>query len=171
MICTDAEPLLARFADDESSIPTDARDALRSHLAGCAACRAVLDEQREVAAWLRGRPASQPAPGLVARVSARIDREGGGLAGEDWLDLANWRRWSAALVPLAAALLAAAYLDLARASSSTAATTASTGAVTTLQEWTTADAPALAQPTVIGDALFEAVLTGSAPSSGEADVR
>lgn len=171
MICTDAEPLLGRLVDDEPSIPAEIRDGLHAHLAGCAACRAALDEQREVAAWLRGRPASLPRPGLAARVSARIDRETGEVAGEGWLDLANWRRWSAALVPLAAALLAVAYLDLVRGSASATGTTPTTAAVTTLQEWTTVDGPVLLQPAVSGDALFEAVLTGSAPSSGDADVR
>src|SRR5512134_2193208 len=101
MICTDVEPLLARLADDESSLPAGMRDGVRSHLAGCAACRAALEEQREVAGWLRGRPANQPRPGLVARVSTRIDRGTGASAAGDWLELANWRRWSAALVPLA----------------------------------------------------------------------
>jgi hypothetical protein len=132
-----------------------------------------LEEQREVAGWLRSRPASQPRPGLVARVSARIDRGTGASAASDWLELANWRRWSAALVPLAAALLAVAYLDLVSASSSTAGTTAtaSNGVVVTLQEWTTADAPVVVQPSVSGDALFEAVLFGSITSSGDANAR
>jgi hypothetical protein len=170
MTCTNAEPLLARLADDESSVPAAARDALRSHLAGCAACRAALEEQRAVAVWLRERPASQPRPGLVARVSARIDREADAFEGEGWLDLANWRRWSAALVPLAAALLTAAYLDLVRGGS-TAATTTSSDAVASLQEWTTAEAPALLGPSISGDALFEVVLTGTAPSSGDSNVR
>jgi hypothetical protein len=171
MNCRDAEPLLARLADEESSLPDGLLGGVRSHLAGCAGCRAALDAQREVAARLRARPASLPQPGLVARVSARIDRETGEAAGESWLELANWRRWSAALVPLAAALLAVAYMDLSRASSTTTGTTTSNGVATTLQEWTTADAPMVVQPSVTGDALFEAVLFGSVTPSGDDDVR
>jgi hypothetical protein len=171
MMCTDAEPLLARLADDESSVPEEARDALRSHLAGCAGCRATLEEQRAVAAWLRDRPVSHPRPGLVARVSARIDGEAGSFEGEGWLDLANWRRWSAALVPLAAALLAAAYIDVTGARSSSNGVTASAGVAATFQEYTTADAPALLEQSISGDALFETVLIGSVPAAGDTDVR
>jgi hypothetical protein len=170
MNCRDAEPLLARLADDESSLPEGRLGDLRSHLAGCAACRGALDEQRTVAGWLRSRPDVLPRPGLPGRVSARIDRDTGASAG-DWLELANWRRWSAALVPLAAALLAVAYMDLSRASSTTTGTTTSNGVATTLQEWTTADAPMVVQPSVTGDALFEAVLFGSVTPSGGDSVR
>jgi anti-sigma factor RsiW len=159
-----ADPLIARYADDESSLPPGVREQLASHLAVCIACRAALDEQRDVAALLRGRLASTPRPGLVARVSARIDSE----AGENgWLGLANWRGWAAALVPLAAALLVAAYVDLGRATS----TTPSNAVVPTFDELTIGDVPAVLQPSLTGDALIEAVLTGAAPSSGDVNVR
>ncbi len=165
MLCTDAEPLIARYADDESSLPAGARDDLAAHFAGCAACRAALEGQRDVAAILRERPIEAPRPGLVARVSARIDA--GGEPGDGWLGLANWRRWSAALVPLAAALLVAAYLDLARA---TPAAPSSTVAPT-FDEWTIGDASAVLQPSMTGDTLIETILTGAVPSAGDTNVR
>ncbi len=166
MTCTDAEPLIARYADAESSLPAGVREDLASHLAACAACRAALEGQRDVAAILRDRPLQTPRPGLVARVSARIDADGT-QPGDGWLGLANWRGWSAALVPLAAALLVAAYIDLATA---TPASSANAGAPT-FDEWTIGDAPPVLQPSVTGDTLFEVVLTGAVPSSGDANVR
>jgi len=166
MTCNDAEPLIARFADDESSLPAGVRGELVSHVAACAACRAALDGQRDVAELLRARPASTPRPGLVARVSARLDNEGGRAAEDGWLGLANWRGWTAALVPLAATLLVAAYMDLGRA-----ATTVSNAVAPTFDELTIGDVPAILQPSATGDALMEAVLTGAAPSSGDVDVR
>jgi predicted anti-sigma-YlaC factor YlaD len=173
MTCIDAEPLIARYADDESSLPSGVRGALVAHFAGCARCRAVLDEQREVAALLRGRLPVNPKPGLPARVSARIDREDGAETGdaETWLGLANWRRWTVTLAPLAAALVVAAYIDLGSTrSSSTSTDTTSIAAATTLEDWTTADAPPAVQSSTV-DELIETVLTGRAPSSGDTDVR
>lgn len=167
MHCTDAKPLLARLADGDSSLGMDAREELLSHVAACAACHAAVEEQRDVAAWLRGRPASVPRPGLVARVSARIDAERPQAGLDGWLGLANWRRWTAALVPLAAALLVAAFVDL----SSTSSSTTANGVAPTLDEWTVAGAPAMLQPSVTGEALIEAVLTGTLPSAGEPNVR
>jgi predicted anti-sigma-YlaC factor YlaD len=162
MTCNDARPLIARFAADDP--PAD-RDALDAHLAECGSCRAALDEQREVALLLRGRLETVPEPGLVARVSARIDQEAGG---DGWLGLANWRGWTVGLAPLAAALFAAAYIGVGGPSSNG---TVEPGVPTTLEEWTTATAPAALQADGSGEALIEAVLTGVAPSSGESDVR
>jgi len=165
MTCNDAQPLIARYADDETAVPPADRDALTTHLAECASCRAVLDEQRDVAVLLRGRLETVPQPGLVARVSARIDREP---EDDGWLGLANWRAWTVGLAPVAAALLVAAYIDIGSVSS---AGTAETTVPATLEEWTTATAPAALQADASGDALIEAVLTGVAPSSGDSDVR
>lgn len=179
LTCTAAHPLIARYADDAPLAAAD-RDALKAHLADCAGCRAALDEQRDVAALLRGRMETVPEPGLVARVSARIDREGRKPGGEGawqpgqgtgengWLDLANWRAWTVGLAPVAAALLVAAYIDIGGASSTS---TAQPIVPTTLEEWTTATAPAALQSDASGEALIEEVLTGVAPSSGESDVR
>jgi hypothetical protein len=64
-------------------------------------------------------------------------------------------------------LIVAAYVDLGSARSASVSPTVTA----TLDEWTLADAPAALQSPAIGDALIEAVLTGTVPSSGDADVR
>ena len=166
MTCTDAQPLIARYADDESSLPAHVREALDAHLADCADCTAALAEQREVAGLLRARLETVPQRGLVARVSARIDAGRG--AGEPGiLGLANWRGWAVGMAPLAAALFVAAYIDLRGATSSGTAQTVAA----TFEEWSTESAPALLQPSATGDALIETVLVGAAPSAGDRDVR
>ena len=173
MTCNDAEPQIARYADDASSLSADGRQELEVHLAACAICRAALDRQQEVAGLLRARLETVPLPGFVGRVSARIDRQdaGGwrrsGAEGQGWLGLANWRAWTAGIAPLAAALIVAAYIDI-RGATSSAGAEAVPG---TFEEWTAASAPAAVQPAAAGDALIEAVLTGAIPSSGDPDVR
>jgi anti-sigma factor RsiW len=166
--CNDAEPQIARYADDELSLPVNVRQELDAHLAICAACRAALDEQRRIAGLLRARLATAPQPGLVARVSVRIDRERGTREPDQgWLGILNWRGWTVGLAPLAVALIVAAYIDMRGEVSN--GTPPSVDA--TFEEWTTASAPAALQPTATGDALIEAVLTGTAPSSGDPDGR
>jgi hypothetical protein len=176
MTCIDAQSLIARYADDEPAVPAADRDAVKTHLAECAGCRALLDEQRDVAVLLRGRLETLPRPRFVARVSARIDQgargPGGQGAGEPedyaWLGLANWRAWTVGLAPVAAALLVAAFIDVGGASP---AGTAQTTVPATLEEWTVGLAPAALQADATGEALIEAVLIGVAPSSGDSDVR
>lgn len=173
MTCNDAQLLIARYVDDELAVSPADRDTLRTHLTGCAGCRAVLDEQRDVAVLLRGRLETVPKPGLVARVAARIDAADGARApgGQEvwedgWLGLADWRAWTVGLAPIAAALFVAAY---AGGASSTGASL--TTVPTTLEEWTTGAAPASLHADASGEALIEAVLIGVAPSPGESDVR
>lgn len=170
MTCHDAEPLIARYADDESSLAGDVRDRLRAHLESCGGCRAALDEQREASAMLRSRPPFDPRPGLVARVSARIDREeraAGIDAPEGWFAAVNWRAWAVGVVPVAAALIVAAYIDI---GSGRSASTSQTAPVT-FAEFMSAEAPAAVRSSASGDALIEAVLTGAEPGAGEIDVR
>ena len=155
------QPLLARFADDPASLGHADMAEIEAHLETCPACRAALDEQRYVSAVLRDRLAAAPAPGFVARVSARIDRD----ASDSWLDIANWRAWTVGLAPVAAALLIAAYLGLG------AARTSSITEPVSFDEVTVAADAAILQPAASGDALIEAVLTGAVPSSGAGDGR
>jgi predicted anti-sigma-YlaC factor YlaD len=177
MTCNDAEPLIARFADDEPSLAEDVREQLRAHITSCAACRTALDEQRDTAALLRARLVTLPEPGLAARVSARIDRESrenrktASQREEGWFGVVNWRAWTVGLAPVAAALIVAAYVDLGSARSASVSPIVSPTVTATLDEWTLADAPAALQSSAIGDALIEAVLTGNVPTSGDADVR
>jgi predicted anti-sigma-YlaC factor YlaD len=164
MTCADAERVIVRYADDERSLAGSARVELTAHLEGCAACRAALDAQRDVATALRRRPPSVPAPGLVARVSARLDAE----RDAGWLGLANWRAWTVGLAPVAAALTIAAYVEWGSAINAPATAPAATP---TIEEWTVADAPAILQTSASGDALIEAVLTGAVPASGDGNVQ
>lgn len=165
MNCDDS--LIVRYADNASALTPDERLQIESHLEACDACRVAFDHQRTVMAMLRDRMETTPAPGLVARVSARIDRdlEGG------WLGLANWRAWTVGLAPLAAALMIVAYLVADVTTTNTAQTTAAT-----FDEWTigtsgSSPASALLHSAPTGDALIEAVLTGTAPSSGSSHGR
>jgi hypothetical protein len=167
MTCDHARRLIAHAAED----PAFGDPTLDSHLKGCERCRAELASQRLVAAWLRGRPAEQPSPGLAARVAARLDAQH---AADGFLGLANWRAWGGGLAPLAAGLALAAWLgagvgldwedDDAAASESFAS-------------WTHAgagdDRAALfLQPDVSRDLLLETVLTGALPQdAGDPDVR
>lgn len=168
MDCTDVERLIAREADDPSSLGTGERAALEAHLSGCAACRDAAADQRLVAQTLRAREPLPAPAGFAARVSARLDEEDRGL-----LDLVNWRAWTAGLAPVAAALMLVAYAGLGGATSGDALpdTTA------TFETWTirsAGDTPAAVflQPDSTGDDLLETVLTGGVPAaSGAGDGR
>jgi predicted anti-sigma-YlaC factor YlaD len=153
--------LLGRYADDADALTGQDRARVEAHLETCASCRAALDDQRAVIGVLRGRLESTPLPGLVARVSARIDRD----ENAGWLGLANWRAWTVGLAPVAAGLMMLAFLG-----TDTTASTGTTATPSTFDEWTTSAAGSSAsvflQPAASGEALIEAVLTGTAASSG-----
>lgn len=178
--CWESESLLARYADAESRLTEGVRLEIGAHVASCAACRASLEEQRKVRDILGAREPSQVAAGFAARLSARIDREGGAA----WLDLANWRVWSAGLVPLAASLLLVAYLDAGSSTSSTSGEPSGSSSSSSqvaeasnpLDLWPTSPdqrASVLLQSASNGDLLLETILTGAVPAtSGEpANVR
>lgn len=154
MTCNQA--LLARYADDPGSLGDADQTTLEAHVESCAACRAALDEQRYVSAVLRDRLAAEPQPGLVARVSARIDRD----TADGWLGLANWRAWTVGLAPVAAALIVAAFLTGAGGN-----TTSSPSDAASLEEWTVSATAAstLLEASPADEALLEAVLMGEAP--------
>ena len=65
---------------------TDARGESTRISTTCASCRAALDTQRAVAAWLRTRPADRLSPQFAARLAARLDDASG------WFGIADWRR-------------------------------------------------------------------------------
>ena len=170
LTCPEAERLIARYADDPAAMSASARLGLDSHIESCAGCRLALEEQQRVAKILRARPELPVPPGFSVRVAARIEREGFGPPG--WLDIANWRAWTVGLAPLAAVLLLGIYLDLG------AGTTNGTRDIMidnpqTFDGWMTSSAgtttaAVFLEPAASGDALLEAVLTGTAPAaSGE----
>lgn len=163
MTCPDAEPLIARFSDDSASLKTAERQHLEQHLVHCAACRALIEDQRHVARVLHARPPVTVPPAFAARVAARLDAEQG------WLALGNWRRWTATLAPVAAALVFAAWMG-----GSTPAP-ASLNSDDAFDAWTmsngTGESAALVMQSSTSDALLEALLTGAAASPGEVDAR
>lgn len=158
MTCTDAARSIARRVDGQPREPgEDAR--LDDHLDACDACRAALAEQRSMADLLRARPAAQVSPGFAASLARRLDAADDGAAGV--LDLADWRRWTFRLAPLAAALGLAAFLG------------SSASEESALDLWTaagTTETALLRDTNVTSDAVLDAMLTGVQPAGG-GDVR
>ena len=162
MDCSDAARFIARRADDSGlspeSIPAlidaQARDSFDAHLESCASCRAALDAQRAVSAWLRTRPANRVSPHFASRLAARLDEASG------WFGIADWRAWTLRLAPVAAALALATYLGFG----------ASTQAPpTTIEEWTlgTIDSSTesdLWDSGVSAESVMETMLTGELPA-------
>jgi anti-sigma factor RsiW len=167
MNCPDAEPLIARYADDPAALGSAERQELERHIEVCEACRLVLKDQRQVARALRARSPVPVSPGFAARLAARLDAEPAG-----WLGLANWRAWTVTLSPVAFALVFVAWLG-GSASTQPSAPSTTAGQAETFETWTTSS-PA-AEPAAVflqsstGDVLLEAVLTGA--PAGDSDAR
>ena len=106
MQCLDVAPFIARRADAPETLDGTILRAVDTHVADCASCRALLDEQRAVAGMLRMRPATDVSRRFGAQLSARLDEASG------WFGIADWRRWTLRLTPVAAALALATYLGL-----------------------------------------------------------
>jgi len=163
--CDDVRRVLARRSDDESALDAAMRARLDAHLQTCAGCRAELDTQRDVAAWLRSRPADRVSQQFAARLAAALDDATG------WFGVADWRAWTLRLTPVAALLAAFVLLGSSQSESSP-----------TLDDWTldaddtssTASLllPSDDNPDIRLDALVEAIVTGddAAGSGGPGDV-
>lgn len=108
MTCDEARPLIVRDVGDRADAPTDEtrRRALRRHLAVCAACREIRDEQRAVGVALASRPDRDPPPDFATRVMVNLEPAG------NWLDALDWHRWTFRLAPVATALLLVAAAGL-----------------------------------------------------------
>jgi hypothetical protein len=157
MLCKDAAPFIARRADDPSSLDVEIRARVDRHLEECAACRAALETQRAVSAWLRMRPADHLSPGFATRLSARLDEASG------WFGIADWRAWTLRLTPVAAALALATYLGVGAATQ--------TPPPTTIEEWTIGAAASsteslLWESDVTPESVMESMLTGERPAGG-----
>jgi hypothetical protein len=167
MLCSDAAPFIVRRAEDAESFPeglpemipelidAQTREELDAHLEVCASCRAALDTQRAVSAWLRTRPADRVSPHFASRLAARLDEASG------WFGIADWRRWTLRLAPVAAALALATYLGL--------GATAQTP--TTIEEWTLATSESSTESMlwdagVSAESVMETMLTGELPTTG-----
>jgi anti-sigma factor RsiW len=167
MLCRDAAPFIVRRAEDAESfaeglpelmpelIDAQTRAELDAHLEGCASCRAALDTQRAVSAWLRMRPADRLSPHFASRLAARLDDASG------WFGIADWRRWTLRLAPVAAALALATYLGLG----------ATAQAPTTIEEWTLGTSESSSESMlwdagVSAESVMETMLTGELPTGG-----
>ena len=163
MLCRDAAPFIVRRAENAESstegrpelIDAQARAEFDAHLEDCASCRAALDTQRAVSAWLRMRPADRLSPHFASRLAARLDDASG------WFGVADWRRWTLRLAPVAAALALATYLGLG----------ATAQAPTTIEEWTlgTSESSSESMPWDAGvsaESVMETMLTGELPTGG-----
>jgi anti-sigma factor RsiW len=163
MLCRDAAPLILRHAEDAESfaeglpelIDAQTRAELDAHLEGCASCRAALETQRAVSTWLRMRPADRLSPHFASRLAARLDDASG------WFGIADWRRWTLRLTPVAAALALATYLGLG----------ATPQAPTTIEEWTLGTSESSSESMlwdagVSAESVMETMLTGELPTGG-----
>jgi len=157
MTCDTAAPLVAAAAD--GSLDPQRRRALDAHLAGCAQCRAALEEQRLVASVLASAPIHEASADFLRHVNARIDAAEGSIFG-----VADFRTWTLRLAPLAAVLALIAWLAPGT-SGNPAASATSTGQ--SLQTFAPADA-ADWQRDVPANALLEAAVSGAL---GDRDAR
>ena len=167
MQCADVAPFIVRRADAPETLDAGTRAAVDSHVAGCASCRALLDEQRAVAGMLRMRPADAVSARFGAQLAARLNSASGGKAASgwdaasaldptsSWFGIVDWKRWTLRLTPVAAALALATYLGLGTASQTPVS----------VEEWAlgATDAQAESMPWdsgVSADSVLETMLTG-----------
>lgn len=148
--CTQIESLIVREAD--GTIDARGHAEVSRHLSACAPCRDALAAQRAVRAVLRSRAAEEAPSGFDRRVVTRLQGE------TDWVPVADWRRWTLALSPLPALLLA---LLMSGAAGESPAASASVS----WQSWDEAtgpDAPVASivwQPGMSEESIFVAALT------------
>ena len=158
MSCEEWQPLLVRAADDRPGT-LEPRDAARlaAHLDRCDDCRALLAEQQAVRRALAARPAAPAPAGLAARVLAELD------SASHWTELLAWRTWTWRLAPVAAGLLAVAFLvGRGAVAPGAPASVPELAAAWVVGETDAGDLPAFAllgQEGVDGDRLLEALLS------------
>lgn len=89
MSCQEFEENLSLYLYDE--LPSDERQALDAHLAGCAACRKQLKETERLHQQLAERPAAEVTPHLLARCRMALDEALDKETGPGWRNL--FGRW------------------------------------------------------------------------------
>lgn len=102
--CPDVVGLVVRAAD--GGLDPGDRARLDAHLADCPRCREALEVQRTMHGLVAGAFVVEPSPRRVERVLVRVQAE------TRWADRQDYRRWTYRLVPVAAGLIAAAYLTV-----------------------------------------------------------
>ena len=89
MNCAELDILICDYVD--GTLAAGTRASVETHLSGCAACRALVDDSRAVLSFLEGVPEVEPPPQLITRIinevpaseGASPTRKAGGLGG--WL--------------------------------------------------------------------------------------
>jgi hypothetical protein len=153
--CSDAAPLIARHADG-SALDDIAGAALEKHLGSCAACRALVADQRLAVDVLRSRPVEHVSRAFASRLAGRLDDESG------FLGIADWRTWTLRLAPVAAAAVFAAALF----------SGAESAAPVNLEEWAVANADTTSRATLLwnteitADSVLETMLVGENEGTG-----
>ena len=172
MTCTEATRLILSRVDGR--VDTDERNRLDDHLRQCDGCRAEADGQAAVASVLASRPALGVSAGFTYRVVGRIQPAVG------LLDIADWRKWTWRLSPIAAALLLASLLVPARQSVTPASAQAAgdVNLTSVMETWaaggTSTSLPVTAlfwQQNVSNDSLLTAVLAASPDATIERENR
>jgi anti-sigma factor RsiW len=152
LTCDQAITHLLHAVDDPRALDASARVALAAHLAACTRCQRDFEDQRAVAALLRGRPPDLPSPEFLAALASRLDAAGG------WLAIADWRRWTLRLAPIAAVLVLGALFTTGTPPSSPVSR----------PNWESADptsaASVLWQLDMPPDSVVETLITGRAPA-------
>ena len=152
MTCEQAASYLLRAVDDPGALDGPARAALRAHLATCDRCQQEFEDQRAIAALLRARPPDVPSAEFCAALAARLGAAGG------WLAIADWRRWTLRLSPIAALLVIGALLSDGLSNPPTTGRPTGWGA-----SEPTSPASVLWQFDMAPDAVVETLLTGRPP--------
>lgn len=112
MRCEKVQQKLDPYAADE--LTAKAREQVEAHLSACEACRKALARQRELAALLRGVPASPVPEGFHARLMAAACARVAAPQKSVSVSRIPWRWWTSVPVPmrLAAAAVMAISLSL-----------------------------------------------------------
>ena len=91
MNCAELDILICDYVD--GALNATARAAVESHLAGCASCRALVDDSRAVLSFLEGMPAVEPPPHLITRIINEVPTaEGGLVSGKPAGGIGGWLR-------------------------------------------------------------------------------
>lgn len=91
MNCAELDILICDYVD--GALNATARGAVESHLAGCASCRALVDDSRAVLSFLEGVPDVEPPPQLITRIINEVPLADGGLvAGKQAGGVGGWLR-------------------------------------------------------------------------------
>ncbi len=140
MTCDDLAPLMLAFLDGR--LDARQRAEVEAHMAACDACRKAAAIQNQVASVLASRPDAPVSRSFLERVQESIDRDPG------WFAIADWRRLTLRLAPVAALLLVAGGFSVER----TTRQTPPVSLADVVETWATGDSEEPPAPTVLWQA-------------------